>query len=249
MAQAQEVIQHQESPPPAMQPQGESGALISMIERAARDPSVDVDKMLRLFDMHKQVTADRARQAFNAAVALAKGEIGPITKNAKGHNEKRYADFSAYAKVVDPVLAKHGIGYRFRTEQTDRINVTCVLFHNAGHSEENTLSGPPDSSGSKNAIQSIGSTLTYLQRYSLIQSLGLSATNDDDGRASGSQQDTGAISEKQVQHLQSLIVEVGADIPLFLRYMKVDRLEDIEAQYFDAAVKALEAKRGKGAKK
>jgi hypothetical protein len=99
-------------------------------------------------------------------------KIAPIQRNAKGHNDKRYADFAAIAKVVDPILSRAWPVYRFRTAQGDRISVTCILSHNEdGHSEETTLSGPADASGSKNAIQAIGSTLTYLQRYSLVQML------------------------------------------------------------------------------
>lgn len=165
------------------QPVSEAVSFLAMIERAARDPSVDVDKFERLMLMKERVEANAARKAFNAAVAVAKGEIGLIVKNAKGHNDKAYADFAAIASVVDPVLAAHGLTYRFRTQQTDRINVTCILSHSDGHSEETTLAGPPDTSGSKNAIQAIGSTLTYLQRYSLIQSLGLAATKDDDAKS------------------------------------------------------------------
>ena len=45
------------------------------------------------------------------------------------------------------------------------------------------MSAPADSSGSKNPVQQIGSTMTYLQRYTLIGALGLTtADKDDDGR-------------------------------------------------------------------
>ena len=88
-------------------------------------------------------------------------------------------------QMVDPIITSHGLSYRFRTQQNDKINVTCILSHKAGHYEETTLSGPADATGSKNAIQAIGSTLTYLQRYSLVQALGLAAANDDDGKSSG----------------------------------------------------------------
>jgi hypothetical protein len=143
----------------------------------------DVTVLEKLMGLQERWEANQARKAFDAAIAAAKGEIGPIVRNATGHNEKRYADFAAIARTVDPVLTKYGLTYRFRTEQTDRINVTCILSHKDGHSETTTLAGPPDGSGSKNAIQAIGSTLTYLQRYSLVQMLGLASSNDDDGRA------------------------------------------------------------------
>ena len=53
--------------PVAVQP--ETSALISMIERAARDPSVDIDKMERLLQMHERVEAKQRESAFNTAMA------------------------------------------------------------------------------------------------------------------------------------------------------------------------------------
>jgi hypothetical protein len=64
-----------------------------------------------------------------------------IARNATGHNSKKYADFAGIARVIDPILGRHGLSYRFRTVQTDKIAVTCILFGH-GHSEETTLSGP-----------------------------------------------------------------------------------------------------------
>lgn len=153
---------------------------MEMIDRALSS-GAPVETLERLMGLHERWEANKARREFDEAVACAKSEIGPVMKNKTGHNSKRYADFSAYAKEIDPIISKFGLSYRFRTQQDDRIHVTCVLSHRSGHSEENTLVGPPDNTGNKNAIQSIGSTLTYLQRYSLIQALGLSASDDDDG--------------------------------------------------------------------
>jgi hypothetical protein len=45
------------------------------------------------------------------------------------------------------------------------------------------MSAPDDQSGGKNAIQARGSTVTYLQRYTLLSAFGLvAADEDDDGR-------------------------------------------------------------------
>jgi hypothetical protein len=53
-----------------------------------------------------------------------------------------------------------------------------------GHSEEGAvLEGAPDTSGSKNSIQAVGSTVSYLERYTLLAATGLAAKDqDDDGR-------------------------------------------------------------------
>lgn len=220
----------------------ESAAILSVIERMAMNPDIDPERIERFIVLKERIDAGNAKKAFDAAVAQAKATIPPAEKNSTGHNSKRYADFYAYAKVVDPIISALGLSYRFRTEQTDRITVTCVLTHEGGHSEENSLSGPPDASGSKNAIQAIGSTLTYLQRYTLVQALGLAAAEDDDGGAAGRGE---TITDEQVTQLRDLIEEVGADLVKFCAYLRVSALADIRQSDFKRAVAALEAKRAK----
>lgn len=219
-------------------------AYLQMIEWAIRSPDTSVDKLKNLMDLYERRDASIARKAFDAAVASAKAQIPPITRNAKGHNDKKYADLSAIAKVVDPILGQHGLSYRFRTHQTDKISVTCILSHKDGHAEETTLCGPSDTTGNKNAIQAIGSTLTYLQRYSLVQMLGLAASEDDDGVKAGA---ASTISDEQDDLLRNLALEAKADMPKFLEFFKAESISDIARGDFDKAKNALEIKRKKAA--
>ena len=209
---------------------------MEMLDRAVTS-GASIDTLTKLMDLQERWEKNQARKLFDEAIAAAKAEISPIVRNATGHNDKKYADFAAIARAVDPVITKHGLSYRFRTQQSDRIHVTCVLSHKAGHSEETTLAGPPDASGSKNAIQAIGSTLTYLQRYSLTQALGLAATNDDDGATA-----TGVITDEQREQLQEWIEKVGGDVPTFCGWAKVESLAAMPVAQFKKAKQALEAK-------
>lgn len=218
----------------------ESAAILSVIERMAMNPEIDPDRIERFIVLKERIDANNAKRDFDAAVAQAKATIPPAEKNSTGHNNKRYADFFAYAKVVDPIISALGLSYRFRTAQTDRITVTCVLTHEGGHSEENSLSGPPDASGSKNAIQAIGSTLTYLQRYTLVQALGLAASGDDDGVAAGSGE---LVNLGQIEELQALLTETNSDVAKFCQVMKVESLAGIPAAKFRDAIAKLNAKK------
>lgn len=204
----------------------------------------------RLMDLHERWEKGQARRAFDEAIAAAKAEIPVIAKNRevdftsqKGRTHYRHEDLAEIARTVDPVLARHGLSYRFRTSSAvnEPVSVTCILSHKDGHSEENTLFAGRDDSGNKNSIQAIGSTITYLQRYTLKAALGLAAAQDDDAKAVS---DGGAITEAQADELKVLATDVGADVPKFCRYMKVQRIEDIPASQFQRAVQALEAKRG-----
>lgn len=223
-------------------PQDEPQALVpvtpmDMLNRAVQS-GADIDMIEKLMNLQERWETGQARKAFDEAVSAAKAEIPPITRNATGHNSKRYADFAAIAKVVDPIISRHGLSYRFRTTQNDRISVTCILSHKAGHSEETTLAGPADGSGNKNAIQAIGSTLTYLQRYSLVQMLGLAAAADDDGKSA---EGAPTVTQDQADNLRELLEANGKDRSRFLKWAKVDRIEDIPADYYQSCVDAITA--------
>lgn len=206
----------------------------------------NIETLTKLMDLQERYEKNQARRAFDEAISEAKAEISPIVRNATGHNNKKYADFAAIARAVDPVISRHGLSYRFRTEQTDRIQVTCILSHKAGHSEETTLAGPADASGSKNAIQAIGSTLSYLQRYSLTQALGLASSNDDDGALAGKTEDQlRTITPEQVKTLLALLEETQSDTEQFCRMGNIEAIPDMAASQFDNAVRLLNQKKTK----
>ena len=118
-----------------------------------------------------------------------------------------------------------------------------VLPPREGHSEETTMPLPLDTSGSKNAVQAVGSSTSYGKRYTAAALLNLTSRGeDDDGKASGASE---PISEKQMAELQTLINELGADKIKFLAYMKVESLSELPAKRFKDAKAALEAKRAK----
>ena len=63
------------------------------------------------------------------------------------------------------------------------VTVTCRLTHADGHSEETTISAPPDNSGNKSPAQAVASTITLLQRYTLLSLLGIATADMADPSA------------------------------------------------------------------
>jgi hypothetical protein len=237
------------APVSALPVQSEIAAVLGMIERVARDPSVNMDKMLQLMSWRKETIADQRRAHFDEAMSGAKAEIPVITKNRevdftsqKGRTHYKYEDLAEIARVVSPILARHGLSYRYRVTSNvnEPVSVTCIVSHRAGHFEEVTLTGGRDESGNKNSIQAVASTLTYLQRMTLKAALGLAASEDDDGKASES---ADTISLEQVEELVALADEVGADKEAFCRYFKVDGFAHITTKDFPRAIAALNKKR------
>lgn len=212
---------------------------MDMLSRAV-DRGADIATIERLAALAERFEQQAARRAFDAAISAAKAEIPVIIKNAKGHGDRAYADFAGIARTIDPILAKHGLSYRFRTHQDDKIAVTCIISHRDGHSEETTLAAPADTSGSKNAIQSIGSTLTYLQRYSLVQALGLAASLDDDGAASGKATET--IAAEDAETLREKLKAVNGNEEAFCKRYRVERLEDLSARLLAQAERDIQNK-------
>lgn len=200
-----------------------------------------IETLERLMAMQERANAAVAKSAFDRAISEAKAEIPVILKTQIVAYDKisyQYEDLGQIAKVIDPILSKHGLSYRFRTlsAQDKSITVTCVVSHNLGYSEENSLTAAPDGSGSKNSIQAIGSTQTYLQRYTLKAALGLAAARDDDARFI---EPAETISESQVFQLQSLIEQKGADIAKFCKFANVSALIEIKAKNYPSLEKEL----------
>lgn len=195
-----------------------------MLNRALATGNLD------LADRYMQIIQ---RRAFNKALAAAHAELPAIVKNQTGHNNRRYADLAAITSTVRPILSKHGIRVNFEpVQEGPTLTISCVLTHDDGHSEKTTLSGPNDTSGNKNAIQSIGSAATYLSRYTLMMALGLAATDDDDGYSTGAGP---AILPHQVEELRALLEKHKRNEAGFCARMKIDALEDLPIGRFNDA--------------
>lgn len=141
--------------------------------------NADLDKLEKLMDLQERWQAEQAKRAYSEALAGFQSKLDPIIKTRQGHNCK-YADMDDIAQAIRPILENYGLSYTFKQEQENNvITVTCTVRHKDGHSESTKLSAPSDTSGGKNAIQAIASTVTYLRRYTLTGTLGISTGNED----------------------------------------------------------------------
>ena len=227
----------------------ETTAIISMIERAARDPSVDIDKMERLMLMQERAFDRRAKAAYSSALAIMQPELPSIKerggiKDRAGKVQSTYALWEDINDAIKPVLAKHGFAISFRVSHPEHcIAVTGVLSHEEGHSEETTIHLPHDGSGSKNAVQAVGSSVSYGKRYTAAALLNLTSHGeDDDGKRGGGGE---TITDAQADEIRDLAAEVKADINKFLNFFRAESIPDLAAKDFDRAIGMLNAKRAK----
>lgn len=209
----------------------------------------DTEQLKELLQLQREWKADKAREAFVEAMTAFRAEPLTVTKQKQvrystktgGVTEYKHATLAQVVDAVVAALSKHGLAHRWETKQDGGlIAVSCVLTHTLGHSERVSLTAAPDESGGKNSIQAVGSTVSYLQRYTLMAITGLAAKDMDDDAVSATVE---KINEKQIADLDALITEVGADKAAFLGYMKVEKLDQIPLKAYSICVKALEAKR------
>ena len=93
----------------------EPSPMLSMIERAARDPAVDIDKMERLMLMKERADAANARQAFDDAMADMQPKLPSIGERGNAAGRYTFALWEDINAVIKPILQQHGFALTFRT--------------------------------------------------------------------------------------------------------------------------------------
>jgi hypothetical protein len=216
-----------------------------MIQQAISS-GADLEKLEKLLELQERWEKNEARKSYNKAMAQFKANPPKIEKDKKvGYSTAKgkvgYSHASLY-NVVDKItseLSKYGLSASWRIQQNGKVIVTCRISHSMGHFEETSITAEADVSGSKNPIQAVGSTISYLERYSILALTGLSTKDmDTDGIPEDDK-----IDENKVGIVNGLIKELDVDKEKFLKYMGVEKVEDIKSSDFAKAKMALEAKR------
>lgn len=171
--------------------------LLSMVVQQGADP----EKLGQLMLLQERWEANEARKAYSIAFAAFKAEGIKVVRNItikdgplKG---KKHADLFSIVDAATEALSKHGLSasYRIVEDSRDWIRVACVIKHVAGHSEETTFGGPIDTGPGRNAIQARKSSVTYLERITLLLALGLAEQDADDDGAGGDSDSTALMKQ------------------------------------------------------
>lgn len=215
---------------------------------AAVAGKANLEQVEKLMILQERFEKRQAEKAYNKAMSEFKANPPQIIKDCQvsfksektGHTTSyKYAELVNIVEKIDPELSKYGLSSTWCPKQENgKIGVTCRISHVLGHREEGTLWADADTSGSKNAIQAMGSTITYLQRYTVLPLLGLACSRDDDGnKASGKE----FINEKQLSSLLDCLAAKELSEKKLLEYLKIEKLEDLPADQYMKAVGAINA--------
>jgi hypothetical protein len=212
---------------------------------------VDIDKLERLLEMQERVVARNAKAAYFEALAELQPRLPIITerggiKDRNGNVQSTYALWEDVNEAIRPMLAELGFSLSFKVRRdADQIVTTGILAHRDGHSEETELALPSDTSGSKNAVQAVGSSTSYGKRYTAFALLNITSQGeDDDGQKGGAPE---PVDNVRLNLLNNLADAVGADKIKLCKYYKVASLKELPAAKYDDAFARLKEKDPKAA--
>lgn len=159
----------------------------SLIQLAI-ESKLPIEHLERLMALKEKYDANEAKKLFLTAMANFQSECPPLEKTklvkfetrTGGTTKYNYAPLGEITATIKDALKKNNLSYRWEIDDSSEFIVCiCIVSHSSGHSEKSTMRAGKDTSGSKNEIQSRGSTITYLQRYTLISALGISTADED----------------------------------------------------------------------
>lgn len=230
-----------------------SGGMVAMIERIVMDPSIPIDRLEQMLAM-KERMEDRAREdqdriakrAYFAAMSKCQTEMPVVLKNQKNtHTKSEYADLAAIERQAMPVIHKHGFAVSFQPdgyEGNGDLRIKWEISHADGHSRSDVAFIPIDNKGAQGTVnktgtQAFGSTATYGRRYLLCMLFNISTGDDNDGNAVKAPAKT--VTDEQVVELREMVEATGSDMVKFLALGGYERLEDMLAVDFPAAMRTL----------
>jgi len=239
-------------------PQAETGLTpltpAGLLEIAVNQ-GADLDKLEKLMDLQDRWEKTEARKAYVAAMTEFKKNPPEILKQTAVSYKKKdgtttnykHASLDHVTEQINIALSEHGLFVSWSQSQSESgITVTCRITHKGGHSEETSLVAASDMSGNKNAIQGLGSTISYLQRYTILSLTGLAAKGmDDDGIGAGKKEPQ-FTTENQKKKISKLFERLGIsdekDIKkrLAARFEGITDLNEVYVEAADTLIRSLE---------
>lgn len=174
--------------------QDQSTSMMALIQRAASDPTIDMDKMERLIALKDRMDAKQAEADFNAALSRVQANMGRVAADRENKQTKSfYATYSALDKAIRSIYTGEGFSLSFSTEDSPEgtVGMVCYVSHAAGHTRTYKAVVPSDGKGAKGGdvmtkTHAFGSGTSYGMRYLLKMIFNIAiGEDDDDGNAFG----------------------------------------------------------------
>lgn len=237
--------------------QSETAAVLGMIERAARDPAVDIDKLSRLMEMREKIERETSKRAFSTALRAAQSEMRPIAANALNPQTKsKYATYAKLDGELRPIYTRHGFALSFDeadSPKPEHIRVLCYVSHDGGFERTYHKDMPVDGKGAKGGdvmskTHASGAASSYGARYLLKGIFNVAVGEDDrDGNkpAEAPEPPPGSISPEQVDEIRRQLNVKGCSERAFLQHVKHKSVESIPDEMFEICLDVISSFRRK----
>lgn len=204
------------------------------------------ESLERLIAMRNDEADRLARLSYFQAFAQFQSECPVIIAN-KAADRYDFAPLGDIVAQVAPILAKHGLTYRWKTHahESGGLTTQCIVTHQAGHSETTECYMPATKGQGTNISQDQGIISTYGRRYSLTGALGIATADKDmDGRLPEPEPDPTPITKEQAADLRDLYEAAGGEQESgFCQFLgHVDTFDELPARVHGRAVQAIKAK-------
>jgi hypothetical protein len=193
--------------------------------------------------------------AVSKALVAAIGAMDGVRKDAQNSAFKANGKVSTYATLAACIEASRAVlsenklcviqGPGATNTDAKTLTITTRIIHESGEWIETDFDMPL----TKWSPHEAGSATTYGRRFALMAMLGLAPVEDDDGNAAAgvkAEKMLGdaaePVTKEQAEAIAALLAETKSDVPLFLKYFKVESVEALPSSQYGAAIQALRAK-------
>lgn len=189
--------------------------------RASDDPqaliALAIEKGLDLKElvaMRREWRAEKAKEAFDAAMAAFQTECPIIYKTKAGAAPTiKYAPFEDVIEQVKPLLQKHGFSFQLGTDVESKdgwVIAKCKVTHSQGHSDITEAKFPlGNKTGVMSDTQVYAAALSFASRRSFQNAFGIVTAGEDmDGRMESKKRVEGPSKIATIKSLKNELWEV-----------------------------------------
>lgn len=241
--------------------------MLAGFKKALANPEAPIERLRELIQLQKDLQKENARLEFNAAMSRVQQKIVPVVKNKYNkQTESYYADLNAICEMVTPIYSAEGFSVSYGTGALDPstppvppnfTRTIQTLAHHAGFERVYYIDLPIDNAGkdgktNKTIMHGTKSSHSYARNILITMAFNIAQKGvDDDGNAAGGrlrEDEVERISEGQHGQLVDLLSEKNLSPKWLASTLRVDDLEELEADRFEVAVNTIAKQRAQPAK-